>query len=152
MVDSKIDTEKDDRILQLLLGQERIEGKINRMGDRLQRIEDGHKVLLDVVTGSQSGAHNGLVVRTRDLESAQQRTDARIVALEKRGDETHDCLEEINEKLDKAIQFQDEHPPFLYLIRYKTGPTIKTLLIVFFIFVILWTTGALSEIASLFGL
>lgn len=142
----------DGNLVRLLIGQERIEGKIDRMGDQVVANSQRLEALLDVVTGSKSGAHTGLVVRTHDLESAQRRTDERVNNLEKAQEARDARLEAMDGKLDKVIKFQEDHPPFLYLIRFRTSATVRTLLIVLAILVILWTTGALERVLGLFGL
>lgn len=152
MVESNPESGPDGNLIKLLVGQERIEGKIDRMSDRIENNTVRLNALLDVVTGSHSGADKGLVVRTRDLESAQVRTDKRVGDLENSQVATRVCLDEINEKLDSALKFQEEHPPFLYLIRFRTGSTARWIIIILAALVILWTTGALSQLFSLFGL
>jgi hypothetical protein len=91
-------------------------------------------------------------VRTHDLEKNQEIINERVASLEA-GEAARDArFDAIDEKLDKVLQFQEDHPPFLYLMRYRTSSTVKWIVIVLAAFVILWTTGALSQLFSLFGL
>jgi hypothetical protein len=152
MVESHPESVPDGNLVKLLVGQERIEGKIDRMSDRVTRNSQQLEALLDVVTGSKSGAHKGLVVRTHDLEKAQEIIGKRVANLEA-GEAARDArLDAIDEKLDKVLQFQEDHPPFLYLLRFRTRGTIGWIVLILAILVVLWTTGALQELFSLFGL
>ena len=89
-------------ILERIEGQLRsfevsVEGKLNRMDDRVKLTEERVSALLNVVTGASTGGREGLVVRVHSLETHQEKTNEALEEL------TNGRLDAIEEKLDAVL-------------------------------------------------
>ena len=127
---------------------ERIDGKIDRIRDS-QKISDQRvEALLDVVTGSSSGAKTGLIVRVHDLEQKQAMTDKRIDDILAMGDR----IENMETMLSDVIKMQTDHPSLLYSIRYETRKTIIWLFFALMIVSIWFVSGLRQPVLEFFGL
>lgn len=136
----------DTEILVIL---ERMEGKLDRMRDRVVTTEERSKALLNVVTGSESGAEFGLVMRVRDLENRLDKGGA--AALSDIAD-IKVRLDEMEIKLDEALRMQTDHPPLLYLLRFHTRRTIFWIIVVFVLLSLWYVSGFRGPILEFLGL
>jgi len=127
---------------------ERIDGKIDRIRDS-QKISDKRvEALLDVVTGSESGAKTGLIVRVHDLEQKQAMTDKRIDDILAMGDR----IENMEKMLTATIKMQTDHPSILYSLRFETKKTIAWLFFALLIVSIWFVSGLRQPVLEFFGL
>lgn len=127
---------------------ERIEGKIDRMNDRVKLTESKVEALLDVVTGQKSGAHKGLVVKVHDLEQRVDRIESALnnfKMIEKQ-------VGSVERKLDDVLEMQREHPSLLYLLRFQTRRTLFWIVVLFLLLSIWWVSGWRQPILEFFGL
>jgi len=134
---------KENRLL-----SERIDGKIDRIRDSQKIQETRVDALLDVVTGAQSGAKTGLIVRVHDLEQKQAVTDKRIddiLAMSSK-------IESMEEMLTAAIKMQQDHPSLLYSLRFETRKTIMWLFFALLIVSIWFVSGLRQPVLEFFGL
>lgn len=136
----------EDTDVQVLVIVERIEGKVDRVNDRVKLNSESIKTLLDVVTGAKDGGRSGLVVRVHDLESRQERLE-----------ETFDDVKEINGRmntmekaLNQALKMQADHPPLLYMLRFNTRKTVTWIIIIFLILSLVWASDIRDALFSLF--
>ena len=134
---------KENRLL-----TERIDGKIDRIRDSQKSEAIKVNALLDVVTGSESGAKTGLIVRVHDLEQKQAMTDKRIDDILAMGDK----IENMETMLTAAIKMQQDHPSLLYSLRFETRKTIMWLFFALLIVSIWFVSGLRQPILEFFGL
>lgn len=127
---------------------ERIDGKVDRIRDSQKVSDQRVEALLDVVTGSKTGAKSGLIVRVHDLEQKQAMTDKRI-----------DDILDMNEKIDrmedmlvKVIETTTKHPSLLYSLRFETKKTIMWILFAFVILSLWFVSDFRNPILELFGI
>lgn len=134
--------------VQILVVVERIEGKIDRLDDRVKLNSENIETLLDVVTGHKSGGRTGLVVRVHDLENQQDRLEGTLSEIRK----VNVRLDTLEDQLSEVLKMQTDHPPLLYLLRFKTRKTIVWLVIIFALLSIIWASDIREAVLSLFGL
>lgn len=140
--------ELSNEIKENRLVTERIDGKIDRIRDN-QKISDQRvEALLDVVTGSASGAKTGLIVRVHDLEQKQAMTDRRIDDILAMGDK----IENMETMLTATIKMQTDHPSLLYSLRFETKKTIAWLFFALLVVSIWFVSGLRQPILEFFGL
>ncbi len=132
---------------EVLVTLERMEGKMDRINDRVKRNSDMAEALLDVVTGSKSGAKQGLVVRVIDLEDRILRQERAIL----KNQEINDRMDTMEDKLDDVLRMQTEHPPLLYLLRFKTRKTLMWIALVFVILSMIYIPEARQAILDFLG-
>ncbi len=138
----------EDTDVQVLVIVERIEGKIDRLDDRVKLNSERVEALLDVVTGAKSGGRTGLVVRVHDLENRQDRMEEALLEVKK----VNGRLNTLEGQLSKVLQLQADHPPLLYLLRFRTRKTVIWFLIIFALLSIVWVSDIRHAIFNLFGL
>lgn len=139
----------------VLVTVERIEGKIDRMNDRMDRLSERMKeqekridAVLDIVTGSESGAERGLIVRVMTLEQKmleQQRDIQETKAMNAR-------LDSLGDQVMEVLRMQKEHPPLLYLLRFQPRKTIMWIVFIFVLLSIWYVSGIRQPILEFFGL
>ena len=127
--------------VKVLLTVERIEGKIDRMGDRIKITEERVEALLDVVTGSKTGARSGLVVRVLDLEKRMAQMETAVTQ-----------IDSMDDKLGKVLRMQEEHPPLLYLLRFQTRKTVFWIILAFLMLSLWYVSGFRQPILEFLGL
>lgn len=135
-------------ILESRVISERMDGKLDRIRDRLIATDNRVEALLDIVTGSKTGVKSGLIVRVHDLELKQGITDKRIndiLAMNQK-------INKMDTKLDKVIKMQTDHPSLLYSIRFETRKTIIWLFFVLMIISVWFVSGLRQPILEFFGL
>lgn len=138
----------DQDEIKVLLTLERMESKIDRMGDRVRITEKRVESLHDVVTGSESGAETGLIIRVHDLEQRllqQEQAFERITSIDGR-------IDSMEDKLDQVLRMQEEHPPLLYLLRFKTRKTIFWIVFAFLLLSVWYISSFRQPILEFFGL
>jgi hypothetical protein len=135
----------EDTDVQVLVIVERIEGKIDRMNDRVKLNSERIEALLDVVTGHKDGGRSGLVVRVHDLEQKQEQHHAALEEMKKNGDR----MDVIEDKLDQVLRMQSEHPPFLWLLRFQTRKTVLWIVLIFAILTLIWASDVREAVLSL---
>lgn len=126
----------------------RLEGKLDRMSDKIDLTESRVEALLDVVTGSRSGAAHGLIVRVRDLE--QQMIRIEVTLNEING--INDRMDVIESKLDSVLEMQVNHPSLIYMLRFQTRRTVMWLIIAFILLSLWWVSGWRQPILEFFGI
>lgn len=139
---------EESETTKFLVMLERIEGKIDRMSDRIKLTEERVEALLDVVTGNKMGAKHGLVVRVMSLEDRVDRQDIAITEAQK----IDGRIEAIEDKLDDVLRMQMEHPPLLYLLRYQTKKTVFWIVVAFVILSLWYVSGFRQPILDFLGL
>lgn len=126
---------------------ERIDGKLDRIRDSQKVSDQRVEALLDVVTGSKTGAKTGLIVRVHDLEQKQGMTDKRIndiLAMNIKMDRMEDLLKE-------AIRMQKAHPSLLYSLRFDTKKTVMWILFAFVLLSIWFVSDFRQPVLQFFG-
>ena len=127
---------------------ERIDGKIDRIRDGQKAEAIKVSALLNVVTGSESGAKTGLIVRVHDLEQKQARTDKRIDDILAMGGK----IDNMESMLTDSVNMQKKHPSLLYLLRFETKKTIAWIFFAIMIISIWFVSGLRQPILEFFGL
>jgi hypothetical protein len=127
---------------------ERIDGKIDRIRDGQKTEAIKVNALLNVVTGSESGAKTGLIVRVHDLEQNQVRTDKRIDDILSMGGK----IDNMESMLTDSINMQKKHPSLLYLLRFETKKTIAWIFFAIMIVSIWFVSGIRQPVLEFFGL
>ena len=133
---------------EVLVSLQRIEGTMNRIDDRVKRNSDMAEALLDVVTGSKSGAKQGLVVRVIDLEDRIVRQERAIL----KNQEITGRMDTMEDKLDTVLRMQTDHPPLLYLLRFHTRKTVMWIVLIFVILSAFYVSSFRIPILEFFGL
>ena len=137
-----------EALLENRIISERMEGKLDRIRDRMIATDNRVEALLDIVTGSKTGVKTGLIVRVHDLERQQVLIDKRIddvLAMNAQ-------IASMEDKLDKVIEMQANHPSLLYSIRFETRKTIMWLFFALLIVSIWFVSGLRQPILEFFGL
>ncbi len=141
-------TTPENHRTEVLVTLERIEGKMDRMNDHIKLTENRVEALLDVVTGSKSGAKHGLVVRVIDLEERIVRQERAIL----KNQEINGRIDSLEDKLDDVLRMQADHPPLLYLLRFQTRKTVLWIVLIFVILSLWYVSGFRQPILELLGL
>jgi uncharacterized coiled-coil protein SlyX len=137
-----------EALLENRIISERMEGKLDRIRDRMIATDKRVEALLDIVTGSKTGVKTGLIVRVHDLEKQQEQTNKRIddiLAMNKK-------IGSMEDKLDKVIEMQTDHPTLLYSLRFNTRKTLMWLLFALMIVSLWFVSGLRQPILEFFGL
>ena len=137
-----------EALLENRIISERMEGKLDRIRDRMIATDNRVEALLDIVTGSKTGVKTGLIVRVHDLERQQVLIDKRIddvLAMNAQ-------IASMEDKLDKVIEMQANHPSLLYSIRFETRKTIMWLFFALLVVSIWFVSGLRQPILEFFGL
>lgn len=144
-----MDMENDFATLtKVMLTVERIEGKLERMDDRLKLNEERIEALLRVVTGQNGDGRLGLIVRVHDLEQQMVSNSRRLEDL----DGVKQNINSIEKKVDRVLELNQQHPTILYLLRYDTRKTVAWILIIFAILSLLWVSELREALLSLLGI
>lgn len=136
----------EDTDVQVLIIVERIEGKVDRVNDRVKLNSENVATLLDVVTGVKSGGSGGLVMRVRDLESRQDRIEEALREVK----EINGRMDTMEKSLNQALQMQTDHPPLLYMLRFNTRRTMMWIIILFIILSLIWASDIRDSVFSMF--
>lgn len=135
-------------LTKVMLTVERIEGKLERMDDRLKLNEERIEALLRVVTGQNGDGRLGLIVRVHDLEQQMVSNSRRLEDL----DGVKQNIDSIEKKVDRVLELNQQHPTILYLLRYDTRKTVAWILIIFAILSLLWVSELREALLSLLGI
>lgn len=135
-------------LTKVMLTVERIEGKLERMDDRLKLNEERIEALLRVVTGQNGDGRLGLIVRVHDLEQQMVSNSRRLEDL----DGVKQNINSIEKKVDRVLELNQQHPTILYLLRYDTRKTVAWILIIFAILSLLWVSELREALLSLLGI